>query len=232
MRFSFNTLLVSALSALVLSPSLHAEELEPPNVSIYADVMFSMAQTKRLTFNSDDGVGQYHHGDTDGYRARLGIRLNDLSHGFWSYGIEGSLVQLANDDESISYTRDPKNHLESQTDIHSVNVDGEHSLELSGFEFAGRLWYDDTLYLRAGAMVYNEKTRLRETRTFFDSNGDEIYNPTTRSDADTKRGFAPMVGVGIQYPIVDDIYVAAEYNVYRMNSKQVDTLAAGVRLVF
>lgn len=57
MRFSAKTFALSALSALLISPSLQAEELEPPNVSIYADVMFSMAQTKRLTYHSDDGKG-------------------------------------------------------------------------------------------------------------------------------------------------------------------------------
>src|SRR5699024_12226018 len=78
MRFSLNPFALSALSALLISPSLHAEELEPPNVSIYADVMLSMAQTKRLTYHSDDGKGVYHHGETDGYRARVRLRFDDM----------------------------------------------------------------------------------------------------------------------------------------------------------
>src|SRR5699024_6336272 len=179
MRFSLKPFALSALSALLISPSLHAEELEPPNVSIYADVMFSMAQTKRLTYHSDDGKGVYQHGDTDGYRARVGLRFDDMSHGFWSYGIEGSLVQLANDDKHLSYDREKPRPDESHiSNLAVVKVDGEHSLELSGFEFAGRAWYDDTMYFRAGILVHNEKTRLRETRQFYDTNGDSAANTT------------------------------------------------------
>lgn len=232
MRFSAKTFALSALSALLISPSLHAEELEPPNVSIYADVMFSMAQTKRLTYHSDDGKGVYQHGDTDGYRARVGLRFDDMSHGFWSYGIEGSLVQLANDDKHLSYDREPQTDESNISNLATVKVDGEHSLELSGFEFAGRVWYDDTLYLRAGMLVYNEKTRLRETRQFYDTNGNSAANTTTTFATDTKRRAAPMLGVGIQYPIIEGIYLAGEYTFYRMDSKQVDVLSAGVRLVF
>lgn len=232
MRFSFKTLALSALGALTISPYLHAEELEPPNVSIYADVMFSMAQTKRLTYHSDDGKGVYQHGDTDGYRARVGLRFDDMSHGFWSYGIEGSLVQLANDDETKEYERGPRTDESSIANLAKVKVDGEHNVELSGFEFAGRVWYDDTLYLRAGMLVYSEKTRLRETRQFYDTNDGSAATTTTTFSTDTKRRAAPMLGVGIQYPIIEGIYLAGEYTFYRMNSKQVDVLSAGVRLVF
>ncbi len=231
MRFSAKTFALSALSALLISPSLQAEELEPPNVSIYADVMLSMAQTKRLTYHSDDGKGVYHHGETDGYRARVGLRFDDMSHGFWSYGIEGSLVQLANDDTTREYNR-PRQTYDGNDTISKVKVKGEHNLELSGFELAGRAWYDDTLYFRAGMLIYNEKTRLREMRHFYDTNDNPILTPTLNSDADTKRRAAPMLGVGIQYPIIEGIYLAGEYTFYRMNSKQVDVLSAGVRLVF
>jgi|GEM_PF-5205490 len=232
MRFSAKTFALSALSALLISPSLQAEELEPPNVSIYADVMLSMAQTKRLTYHSDDGKGVYHHGETDGYRARVGLRFDDMSHGFWSYGIEGSLVQLANNNKLLNYDREPQTDESNISNLATVKVDGEHSLELSGFEFAGRVWYDDTMYFRAGMLIYNEKTRLRETRQFYDTHGNSAANTTTTFATDTKRRAAPMLGVGIQYPIIEGIYLAGEYTFYRMNSKQVDVLSAGVRLVF
>lgn len=233
MRIFLQTTTFSLIGLLALANQVSATELTPPNVSLYADVMFSMAQTKNLKFHGDDGVGSYHHGDTDGYRARVGLKLNELQRGFWSYGIEGSLVQLANDDVSRNYERAPQTHLDvSSNNIDNVAVKGEHSLELSGFELAGRVWYRDTLYIRAGALMYNEKTQLRTIRTFYDTAGNEILSPTTNTETDSKRRFAPLLGVGIQYPIVKGIYLAGEYNFYRINSQQVNTFAAGVRLAF
>lgn len=233
MRMLLQATSFSLIGFLTLASQVSAEELAPPDVSLYADVMFSMAQTKNLTFHGDDGIGSYHHGNTDGYRARVGLKLNELSHGFWSYGLEGSLVQLANDDTTSSYERAPQTHIDvSNNNIYKVAVNGEHSLELSGFELAGRIWYDDTLYVRAGALMYNEKTKLRTVRTFYDATGNEMLRPTTTAETDTKRRFAPMLGIGIQYPIIQGVYLAGEYSFYRMNSQQIDVLSAGVRLVF
>lgn len=213
------------------SPLAYGDELAPPNISVYADMMFALTQTKNLTYPSMDGKVDYHHGDTDGYRARLGVRLNDLNRGPWHFGLEGGLVQLTNDDTQKQYNRAPQTHLDGETAAQKVQVEGEHSLEISGFELAGRVWFKEYAYARAGALVYTEKTRLREHRFYRDSQ-DKTLNRANITEADSQRRAAPFMSVGAQFPVIKNVYVAGEYTAYHMDSEWVSTIAAGVQLLF
>ena len=213
------TLWVPLFFSLSGHAAAYQDDLQPPDVDIYAEL-----QGVRSDF-SDFGADKQ-----DGWRGRIGLELNDSNLGRWKWRIEGGLNQFGEADQEYSSTTSGG----SSPGVFSTTRTTNESTRINGFEFGARLYDGEMFYLRTGAMIYSQKTNRDIMITERDFTGAIINTPYKLTpDSDSKSGFAPYAGMGIEFPFIDkSAKVLLEYNYYLIDTTKLDNLAVGFQFRF
>lgn len=212
------TLLASLLLPTAALAYDYQPPLEPPNATVYAEA---------LSVHSDfDNFG----GDVEaGFRARLGMQMNDIGPGRWRWRVEGGFNQFG---------EGSADRITSEVGGFAPPVFERQTLtredsRLTGFEFGGRLYDGELFYVRGGAYLYNLKTSRDIIITDLDVNGNVVDRFALPPESESDTSISPYIGAGIEYPVLDQsIKLVLEYNRYRIESERFDNIGAGIQLTF
>lgn len=210
---------VALATSILLPLSCHGyeEDLQPPDVSFYAEAM-------GVRSNFDEYSGK----KENGFRIRAGIHFNDMPLGRWSWRAEGGISQFG--EGRAATTSRQVGGLPAPIVAQTIRI--EESTRIDGFELGGRLYDNELFYLRFGGMIYNQKFKREELVTQELSLGSDLsfsQNP----EKENNTGMAPYVGAGIEFPIIDkSIHFILEYDYYRIEGAGLDNLSAGLQFIF
>lgn len=209
-----------ALSLLPLCGYSYDDDLEAPDVTIYAE-----AHGVRSDFSEFDGDNE------NGLRLRFGMLFNEPAFSRWHWGVEGGLNQFG-EGTSASSTVSPGQGFP----VISQTTQRDTKTRLNGFELGARLYDGEMFYLRGGAFIYSLKEKSDVTLTQVISTGPGTTSTSTANlspETDTISSAAPYLGAGITYPIIDEsASILLEYNYYYIDNKPFDNLAVGVAFHF
>lgn len=218
---AYKSLLFPLIIALPLTATAQ-EDLAPPDVDLFLEVQYGGADL------DDFGLDSM----ADGYRLRGGLWLNSLSTRHMRFGLEAGLSQLARDTTDSAFTRGPNaQELQQPSPPTSVDVVARDRLEVSGYEFGGRMLIAEYVYARAGLYMHRVKTRHEEIRTLnYGSGSPQVFEPVPESESRSKTG--GYAGVGVMLPLTGGISLAADYSLYQVDSEQVGTYGIGLHFTF
>lgn len=209
-----------ALSLLPLCGYSYDDDLEAPDVTVYAE-----AHGVRSDFSEFDGNNE------NGLRLRIGMLFNEPAFSRWHWGVEGGLNQFGEGTNVSSVTRSGQS-----APVITETTRRDKKTRLNGFEFGARLYDGEMFYLRGGAFLYSLKETSDVTLTQLISTGPGTTSTQTSSltpETDTVSSVSPYLGAGIVYPIIDkSTSILLEYNYYYIDKKPFDNLAVGLEFRF
>lgn len=208
-------LAVLAFSLLPLCGYSYDDDLEAPDVTLYAE-----AHGVRSDFSEFDGSNE------NGLRLRLGMLFNQPAFGRWHWGAEGGLNQFGEGSSRTSVTKPGQ-----AFPVVSETTTRETKTRLNGFEFGARLYDSELFYLRGGAFIYSLKEKSEISIKQFLTNSSVAFSLTPETD--TTSSVTPYLGAGIVFPIIDkSASVLLEYNYYHLDDEPLDNLAVGIQFRF
>jgi|GEM_PF-2057999 len=217
-KYNMKIIRLAAIAALLLPGSAlcYDDDLEAPDADIYLEL-----QGLRTDFSD---VGGDHE---TGFRARLGLNLNDARLGSWNWRFEGALTQLGSSEAESRTIRDDFPTLgDTQTEVTTVDT------RVHGFEIGLRLYDNELFFVRTGGFLYSLKTKT-ETLITIDAVPDPDPAPFSTSDSSSDSGIAPYAGLGVELPILDaSTKVIVEYDYMNIDSTDFHSIGAGVQFVF
>lgn len=218
---AYKSLFFSLIAALPLT-TVTADELAPPDVDLFIEVQYGAAELDKLGM---DTTG-------DGYRLRAGLWLNSLATPSLQFALEAGLSQLARENDDQRFTRGPTPEEQMLPNVPtSVDMATRDRLEVSGYEFGGRVLVREWVYARAGLFAHRVKTRHEEIRTLHYSSGPStVVTPVPESGSRSRTG--GYAGAGLLVPLTGGISLALDYSLYLVDSEQVATYAGGLHLRF
>lgn len=200
----------------------YADELAPPDVDPFIELQYGRVDLDNLGMDTS----------ADGYRVRAGLWLNSLATSRLQFAMEAGLTQLARETEGSRFNRPPnaeEQALPSPPD--SVDVANRDQLEVSGYEFGGRMLVNELIYARAGVFAHKIKTRHEQTRTL-NYAGSSSTHVTAMPAADSHSKVGAYAGLGVLVPLMSNVSLALDYSVYLVDSEQLGSYAAGLHLRF
>ena len=201
------------------------DALAPPDVDFFAEIQYGQADLR--PFDQDSRA--------EGYRVRGGIWFNSLARHGVEVALEGGLNQLVRDTRNSAFTRAPTAQEIAAPPggigtLEDVDVVAQDRLDISGFEFGGRLMHERLVYIRGGLLAYQIKTRNNRLLTYNGSSGSITEQPIAQTDSLSGTGI--YAGLGINVALASDISLAVDVTRYRIESEDVDSFTAGLHLRF
>lgn len=219
---SVNKFLLLPLFAALPLAAHAADELAPPDVDPFIELQYGSVDLNDLGLDARAA----------GYRVRAGLWLNSLATQRLQFALEAGLTQLARETDRSHFSRAPnaeEQALPSPPD--SVDVARRDRLEVSGYEFGGRVLMNELIYARAGVFAHKIKSRLEQTRTLnYGSSPSVSVTAMPTTDSHSKLG--GYAGVGLLVPVAGKISLALDYSLYLVDGEQLGSYAAGVQLRF
>ncbi|MEQ3723415.1 hypothetical protein [Alcanivorax sp.] len=207
------------LGLCALIPLAHAdEELAPPDVDFYAEAQMIRADMDPYGFDTADGLN-----------INIGLWLNSVELGKNSrFGLEAGFVSQSDVSDNLDFVRPPEGTSEASI-ASSVRVQQENSLTINGLTL-GVVWQSPYwLYLKGGGYLYDFKLEQEQERIFLDPTGAEISRRNDGTDSNDQNGIAPFATVGVAVPILDQLFLTAQYQYTNLESEAYGTLGIGLR---
>lgn len=206
----------------------YADELAPPDVDPFIELQYGRVDLDNLGMDTS----------ADGYRVRAGLWLNSLATSRLQFAMEAGLTQLARETEGSRFNRPPNAEEQALPSPpsppgppDSVDVANRDRLEVSGYEFGGRMLVNELIYARAGVFAHKIKTRHEQTRTL-NYAGSSSTPVTAMPAADSHSKVGAYAGLGVLVPLMSNVSLALDYSVYLVDSEQLGSYAAGLHLRF
>ena len=216
------TIQLAALAALLITtlPALAQEELAPPDVDFFAELLGSRTDYSNLGLDASQGVS-----------IRGGFWLNEIRRGKFDFGLEGALHWMGEDSETRRFSMAPGPGAPANAD--EVLVREDTRIRINGYELGGRLRYNQLVYLRAGGFLNTLDLKTTQERTFLEGGNQIGDRQSLVIDSSKDSRFSPFAHIGLSINLFSsDISLLAEYGSYWIDSERLDNINAGLHFAF
>jgi hypothetical protein len=216
---------IIALALLTLSPLANSieyrEELAPPNVDFYLELMATRLDYKRFGGNSQDG-----------FRIRGGMDLKDVTWGRWMLRLEGGLNRFGDNSTSTVDEQRVTSGLPDFIGPGTITTIDDLNLRLGGIEVGARLYDSELFFVRGGGFLYNLKQRDQRTVLKDPDNSPALPPNTQVPNEESFASVGPYLGAGIEFDLVPSVRAVLEFDVYRVEGENLNNLNLGLQFRF